>query len=207
VTGYVPGNGPMMLSEGVGFRMPKNSSPALQIHYVSTGQPEKCRIRIGFKFAGGTVQKRLQHLLLYDKKFAIPPGAPAHRVEHSRTLNCDSVGLALFVHMHLRGRDMTFIAHYPDGTSETLLMVPNYSFDWQMPYRWEMGKKRFPKGMRLEAVAHYDNSSFNPFNPDPKVTVREGQQTTEEMMNGYLFYVDANEQLNLRVDAKTGHAR
>jgi thiol-disulfide isomerase/thioredoxin/mono/diheme cytochrome c family protein len=207
VTGYVPGNGPMMLSEGVGFRMPKNSSPALQIHYVSTGQPEKCRIRIGFKFAGGTVQKRLQHLLLYDKKFAIPPGAPAHRVEHGRTLNCDSVGLALFVHMHLRGRDMTFIAHYPDGTKETLLMVPNYSFDWQMPYRWEMGKKRFPKGMRLEAIAHYDNSSFNPFNPDPKATVHEGQQTTEEMMNGYLFYVDANEQLNLRVDAKTGHAR
>src|SRR5262245_34441804 len=177
VTGYVPGNGPMNLPDGTGFRIPKGSSPALQIHYVSTGKPEKCRISVGFKFANGTVQKRLQHLRLYDKKFAIPPGAPAHRVEHSRTLDCDAEGVALFVHMHLRGRDMTFVAHYPDGKDETLLVVPNYSFDWQMPYRWAEGKKRFPKGMRLEAIAHYDNSKFNPYNPDPTATVREGQQT------------------------------
>jgi hypothetical protein len=102
---------------------------------------------------------------------------------------------------------MSFTAHYPDGTDEMLLMVPNYSFDWQMPYRWEAGKKRFPKGMRLETVAHYDNSTFNPYNPDPKATVREGQQTKEEMMNGYFFYIDANEQLNLQVDGKTGHAK
>ncbi|HMF11716.1 MAG TPA: redoxin family protein, partial [Gemmataceae bacterium] len=182
VTGYVPGNGPMTLPDGTGFRIPKGSSPALQIHYVSTGKPEKCRISVGFKFASGTVQKRLQHLRLYDKKFAIPPGAPAHRVEHSRTLDCDAEGVALFVHMHLRGRDMTFVAHYPDRTDETLLVVPNYSFDWQMPYRWAEGKKRFPKGMRLEAIAHYDNSKFNPYNPDPTVTVREGQETKDEMM-------------------------
>lgn len=207
VTGYVPGGEPMRLSDGIAFRMPKGSSPALQIHYVSTGKPEKCRIQVGFKFAAGTVQKRLQHLLIYDKKFAISPGEPAHRVEGSRTLNCDAAGLALFVHMHLRGRDMTFTAHYPDGKDETLLMVPNYSFDWQMPYRWEKGKKRFPKGTRITAVAHYDNSTFNPLNPDPTVTVREGQQTKHEMMNGYFFYTDADERLNLRVDPKTGHAQ
>ncbi|HMF11401.1 MAG TPA: redoxin family protein [Gemmataceae bacterium] len=206
VTGYVPGNGPMNLPDGIAFRMPRGSSPALQIHYVSTGKPEKCRVSVGFKFAKGDVQKRLQHLLLYDTKFAIPPGAPAHRVEHSRTLDCDAEGVALFVHMHLRGRDMSFIAHYPDGKDETLLVVPNYSFDWQMPYRWATGKKCFPKGMRLEAIAHYDNSKFNPFNPDPTATVREGQQTKHEMMNGYFFYTDANEQLNMRVDPKTGHA-
>jgi peroxiredoxin len=207
VTGYVPGGDPLSVKGGVAFRMPKGSSPALQIHYVSTGKPEKCRISVGFKYADGVVQKRLQHLLVYERSFEIPPGAPAHRVESTRTLNCDAIGLALFAHMHKRGRDMSFTAHYPDGTDEMLLMVPNYSFDWQMPYRWEAGKKRFPKGMRLETVAHYDNSTFNPYNPDPKATVREGQQTKEEMMNGYFFYIDANEQLNLLVDGKTGHAK
>jgi hypothetical protein len=207
VTGYVPGGDPLRVSNGVAFRMPKGSSPALQIHYVSTGKPEKCQISVGFKYADGVVQKRLQHLLVYERNFEIPPGAPAHRVESTKTLNCDAIGLALFVHMHKRGRDMSFTAHYPDGTDEILLMVPNYSFDWQMPYRWESGKKRFPKGMRLETVAHYDNSTFNPYNPDPKATVREGQQTKEEMMNGYFFYIDANEQLNLQIDGKTGHAK
>jgi hypothetical protein len=106
--------------------------------------------------------------------------------------------------MHLRGRDMLFRAHKPDGTTETLLLVPNYSFDWQMPYVWEPGKMRFPKGTRLECVAHYDNSAFNPYNPDPATTVRDGPQTHHEMMNGFVFYTDAGEQLNLRIDPETG---
>jgi hypothetical protein len=110
----------------------------------------------------------------------------------------------MFVHMHLRGRDMTFRAVRPDGTSETLLLVPNYSFDWQMPYRWEPGAMRLPRGTRLECLAHYDNSPFNPYNPDPKATVREGDQTVDEMLNGFVFYIDANEHLDLDVDPKTG---
>jgi hypothetical protein len=109
--------------------------------------------------------------------------------------------------MHLRGRDMTFVAHYPDGKVENLLLVPNYSFDWQMPYRFEPGKKIFPKGTRLEAVAHYDNSAFNPYNPNPKATVKEGPQTRDEMMNGFVFYTDANERLGLDIDPKTGTAK
>ena len=97
---------------------------------------------------------------------------------------------------------MTFKAHTPDGKSETLLTIPNYNFDWQMAYRWEPGKKMLPKGTRLEAVAHYDNSAFNPFNPDPKATVKDGQQTYQEMMNGFVFYVEADEKLGLDIDAK-----
>jgi len=76
-----------------------------------------------------------------------------------------------------------------------------------MPYRWEPGKKRFPKGTRLECIAHYDNSAFNPYNPDPNATVRDGPQTYHEMMNGFVFYTNANEKLNLVVDAGTGQVK
>lgn len=207
VTGTVPGGEPMRLFDGTGFCIPKGSSLALQIHYVSTGKPEKCRISVGLKYANGTVQRRLHHMLLVDHKFAIPPGAPAHPVGNSKVLTTDAVGIGLFVHMHVRGKDMTFRAHYPDGTSETLLVVPNYNFDWQMPYRFEQGKKKFPKGTRLEALAHYDNSTFNPYNPNPKVTVRDGPQTYQEMMNGFVFYTDEKERLNLEIDPKTGRVR
>ena len=109
--------------------------------------------------------------------------------------------------MHLRGKDMTIKARYPDGKNETLLIVPNFSFDWQMPYRWEFGKHRFPKGTRLECLAHYDNSSFNPFNPNPNATVRDGQQSFQEMMNGFFFYVRADEDLKLPIDEKTGRVK
>ena len=207
ITGTVPGGSPMLLDNGVGFKIPKGAGLLLQIHYVTTGKEEKCQIRVGFKYAKGIIKKQLRHKVLVDNKFAIPPGVPAHPVSGNKVLDQDAAGVGLFVHMHLRGRDMTFRAHYPDGTSETLLLVPNYSFDWQMPYVWETGKKQFPKGTRLEAVAHYDNSAFNPYNPDPSATVRDGPQTRHEMMNGYVFYTNVTENLNLDIDPRNGHVR
>jgi len=108
--------------------------------------------------------------------------------------------------MHLRGRDMTFRAHYPDGGEEVLLQVPNYSFDWQDAYVFERGAKRFPKGTRIEVTAHFDNSAFNPFNPDPDETVKFGLQTYHEMMYGFFFYTVDGEQLGLEVDPETGQA-
>jgi hypothetical protein len=76
-----------------------------------------------------------------------------------------------------------------------------------MPYVWEPDKQRFPRGTRIECVAHFDNSAFNPYNPDPTATVREGQQTHEEMMMGFFFYTDDGEELNLRIDPATGRAQ
>jgi hypothetical protein len=153
------------------------------------------------------VQKQLRLVRLADKRFAIAPGAPAHRVAASRVLDRDAIGVGLFSHMHLRGKDMTFTARLPDGKAETLLIIPNYNFSWQHAYKWESGQKRLPKGTRLECVAHFDNSPFNAYNPDPKATVRFGQQTHEEMMYGFFFYTDAAEQLGLDIDPKTGKAK
>jgi thiol-disulfide isomerase/thioredoxin len=207
ITGNVPGGEAMNLDPGVAFRIPKGSFLVLELHFVATGKPEKCKVAVGLRHPRGLVQKRLRSMQLTDRKFAIPPGAPAYKIAASRTLDHDAVGVGLFSHMHLRGKDMTFTAHLPTGKTDTLLVIPNYSFSWQVPYRWEPGKMRFPKGTRLECVAHYDNSAFNPFNPDPKATVRFGPQTYHEMMYGFFFYTDANEQLGLRIDPKTGAAR
>jgi hypothetical protein len=206
ITGVVPGGEAMRLGDGVAFRIPKGAGLVLQIHYVTTGREEKCRLSVGLRYARGVVHKQLRHAYLVDTKFAIPPGAPAHPVRASKTLPCNAEGVGLFAHMHLRGKDITFLAHTPDGKTETHLVVPNYSFDWQMPYRWEPGKVRFPKGTRLECVAHYDNSPFNPYNPNPQDTVREGPQTYHEMMNGFVFYTDADEDLDLAIDPASGRA-
>ena len=131
-------------------------------------------------------------------------GAPAHPVGAKRELECDATGIGLFSHMHLRGKDSTFFAHYPDGKTETLLSLPNYSFDWQLAYVWPQGSKHFPKGTRVECLSHFDNSPFNPFNPDPAATVKFGPQTHHEMMQGYFFYTHDAENLNVKVDPKTG---
>src|SRR5581483_2841690 len=100
ITGYVPGGEPMNLDGGVAFRIPKGSVLGLQIHFVSTGKPEKCTVSVGLRYPREVVQKRLRNIQLTDNRFAIPPGAPAHKVTANRTLETDIVGVGLFSHMH-----------------------------------------------------------------------------------------------------------
>lgn len=207
VTGQVPGGDAMTLTDGVAFKIPAGSLLILQIHFVTTGKPEACRVSVGMRYAREIVQQRLHLMYLATNRFAIPPNASAHPVSVTRTMPCDAIGVGMFIHMHLRGKDMTFQAKYPDGKKETLLLVPNFSFDWQQPYRWGPAGKKMPKGTKIECLAHYDNSAFNPFNPDPSATVHDGPQTYHEMMNGFLFYVDASEKLNLTIDEKTGKVK
>jgi hypothetical protein len=204
ITGTVPGGEPMSLDDGIAFCIPKGSVLGLQIHFVATGKPEKCKVSVGLRYPRAEVQKRLRNIQLTDHRFAILPGAPAHKVSASRVLDSDIIGVGMFSHMHLRGKDMTFNAHLPDGKTDTLLIIPNYNFSWQVPYRWETGKKSLPKGTRLECIAHFDNSPFNPYNPNPLATVRNGPQTHNEMMYGFFFYTNADEKLGIKVDPKTG---
>lgn len=204
VTGHVPGGDPMQLDVGVALRIPAGSVLGLQIHYVPTGTVERDRISVGLRFPREIVQQSLRHHQIADTRFEIPAEAPAHLVKASRKFDADSVGIGMFVHMHMRGRDMSFTARYPDAREETLLLVPNYSFDWQTAYVWPRGAQQFPAGTRVECRAHFDNSRFNPFNPDPLRAVRFGQETTDEMMYGFLFYVQRDERLGLRIEPRDG---
>ena len=207
ITGRVPGGDAMVMDPGTGYLIPKGSVVALQIHYTTTGKPETSRIAVGMRFPKSPVTKRLYISQVHTRDFAIPPLAPAHPVTASRTLPFDATCLGLVTHMHLRGKDMTFLARNPDGSVETLLLVPNYNFDWQISYRYAPDTKHFKKGTSLEVVAHFDNSEFNPYNPDPKATVRMGEQTVQEMVYGFYFYTRDDEGLNVVVDPKNGHVK
>jgi hypothetical protein len=58
---------------------------------------------------------------------------------------------------------------------------PKYDFEWQTVD--EFAKPLLmPKGTRLEATAHFDNSRANRANPDPRSEIRWGDQSWEEMM-------------------------
>ncbi|MEM7260690.1 MAG: redoxin family protein [Planctomycetota bacterium] len=210
ITGYVPGGQAMNLTHfdnDVAFKVPPYSVLGLQIHYVTTGKPERCRIAVGLRFKRGKVKKQLRFRLADPRRFSIPPNHPAYPVRKSFQLKHDVSILGFFAHMHLRGKDMTFLAHRPDGSTETMLQIPNYSFDWQHGYEVRPGDVRLPRGSRIEVIAHYDNSRFNPYNPDPERAVRYGPQTVHEMMNGYVFFTRDDESLDLDIDPATGWVR
>ncbi|HEV3191315.1 MAG TPA: redoxin family protein, partial [Polyangiaceae bacterium] len=142
ITGRVPGGDPMILDDGTAYLIPKGSVLGLQIHYTTTGKPEVGRLSVGLKFPRGPVHKRLYIQQVYTRKFQISPFAPAYPVSARRPLDFDATGIGLYSHMHVRGKDMTFLARLPDGSTETLLLVPNYNFDWQQSYRWAPGSKK-----------------------------------------------------------------
>ncbi len=210
ITGYVPGGQPLDLgrfNNGVACRIPQGSGLGLQIHYTTTGKDERCRIQIGLRYPRGVVNKQFRHFLLDPRGWKITPHDPAFTIRSSHIMEHDATLLGLFTHMHVRGRDMTFSSVTADARRETLLQIPNYNFEWQLGYEIAAGTKRLAKGTAVEAVAHFDNSAFNPYNPDPAHTVRYGPQTVDEMFNGFVFYVADDEQLNLQVDPKTGRAK
>jgi hypothetical protein len=194
----------MVLDDGWAVLIPKGSVLGLQIHFTTTGKPERAKLSVGLKFPRVPVSKRIYNKQVYTKDFHIAPGDPAYAVTATRPLPFDATLIGLFSHMHVRGKDMTFFARPPGGSPETLLLIPNYSFDWQQSFRPPPGSKRFPKGTTLEVVAHFDNSEFNPYNPDPKATIGNGDQTYNEMMYGFYFYTRDDENLNLHIDPKTG---
>ncbi|WP_157862451.1 hypothetical protein [Nitrosococcus halophilus] len=71
--------------------------------------------------------------------------------------------------------------------------MPKYNFNWQLSYVLEE-PLTLPKGTRIECTAYFDNSSSNPYNPDPTQEVRWGDQNWEEMMAGFInVAIDADQ--------------
>ncbi len=126
----------------------------------------------------------------FNPQLILPAGASNQQVDAAIEFTSDSHIWALIPHTHLRGKSWEYRLVQPDGRSEVVLSVPKCDFNWQTYYHFTKPLAA-PKGPRLEAVAHYDNSTGNKANPDPTKEVHWGEQTWEEMQyTGITFTVD-----------------
>jgi hypothetical protein len=130
------------------------------------------------------VTREVVGLEALNERLQIPPGANSHVVTAEERFREDVTLLSLTPHMHLRGKAFRYDATYPDGTTETLLDVPKYDFNWQLRYEFSE-PKLMPKGTVVKCTATFDNSAENPNNPDPTRKVTWGQQSFDEMMIGF----------------------
>lgn len=182
---YVPGNTFVEFPEGTAKKLPAGSRLFFQMHYTPTGKATADRTRLGLRFAKKPPIKTIRVASVANRRIAIPPGAAAHVETASRPSPSGMAVRAFMPHMHLRGKAFKYELVSHDGERETLLDVPSYDFNWQL--RYELKEPRLlPPGSRLEVTAIFDNSSANPANPNPKATVRWGDQTDEEMLIGYV---------------------
>jgi len=186
---FAPGDLPAVFAPGIAKKVPKGSTLLFQMHYTPNGVEQDDRSSVGLIFAKQPPKHEVLTRAITQRRFTIPPGADNQEVKSATTFKEDALLLSLFPHMHLRGKDFEYRIVFPDGKSEVLLRVPRYDFNWQSHYRLAKPIK-MPAGTRIECTAHFDNSANNPNNPDPQKTVRWGEQTWEEMMIGFVDYVN-----------------
>ena len=186
---YVPGMDGVMLPKGTAQLLPKGSKLQFQIHYTTTGRPEVDESKLGLYFTNA--QNLREHRVVgpANPKIKIPPHASAHRDSSIKVFEKGVTLYTFFPHMHFRGAGFRYVAHYPDGTRENLLSVPNYTFNWQRFYALST-PKYLPAGTRVVSHAVFDNSAKNKLNPDPSATVRWGEQSFDEMLIGYMGIID-----------------
>jgi mono/diheme cytochrome c family protein len=210
---YLPGADFQQFAPGSAKRIRASNALMWEVHYSPDGKPEKDRERIGLWFAPKEkVQKEVhiirngsgQHIIENEEVGStqnlppIPPGAADWKITAIQPFTQDVTLNTMQPHMHLRGRDMTYIAKYPDGHEEILLSVPKYDFNWQNTY---IPKQPFklPAGTVLETVGHYDNSVRNRVNPQPNRPVLWSEQTWDEMYNAWTeitYDAETNPNLN-----------
>jgi hypothetical protein len=192
---YVPGAPPSDYRlHGAAKLVPSGTDFVIQMHYTPNGKATMDQTRVGFTLAKDKPSRRFITIVPTARRdeahFHIPAGDPNWETRAEVVFQQDAELVWFLPHMHLRGKDMTYRLIYPAGVSETVLSV-KYDFGWQLGYDVQKPIV-IPKGTRLEATAHFDNSANNRFNPDPSKDVWWGDQTWEEMMIPYFGVVVGN---------------
>jgi peroxiredoxin len=183
--GYAPGDLPTVMPEGTAKRIPAGSDLLLQVHYTPNGRVRADRSRVGFIFSKTKPTRQAYTIGLANPDLMLPPERDNVAVSSAGLLGADARLLSFMPHMHLRGKDFKYTITRPGESPQVFLSVPAYDFGWQTYYVLSEPIS-LPKGTRIDCEAHFDNSSNNPYNPDPTKLVRWGEQTWEEMMIGYV---------------------
>ena len=188
--GYAPGKvDAIAFPQNTGVYIPQGYNLSMQFHYTPNGR--------------ATVDETLLGLYMHDDPpayenftesvsgmFRIPPFAGNHAASAEYVFAEDVVVTGLRPHMHFRGKDMKLSAELPDGSITELLSVPNYSYAWQPTYVLEE-PVNLPAGTMVHVTGTFDNSEYNPANPDPTKELTFGLQSWDEMFIGYWTYHSA----------------
>jgi hypothetical protein len=189
-TAMLPGKQPDVFGDRTPKWIPPGAKLRFQVHYAKVNKPQTDRTSVGFYLASGPPERPLRRLDLRNRYFLIPAGAPKHEVKRCYEFEADKLLVSITPHMHYRGKSARYELVRPNGQKETLLLVPQYSFEWQLLYRFKE-PVHVEKGSRMIVTFVYDNSPNNPSNPDPAEVIRWGDRSEDEMMTSWIEYLDA----------------
>ena len=184
-----PGTNVVDFPKGTALRLRAGTMLTFQMHYTAHGHEMKDRSRVGFRFAPEPPQEEMFASQFLNGTFTIPAGQKDVSVPAEITAGQPVRIWGLFPHTHLRGTRWRYTLVKPDSTSEVILDMPRYDFNWQTYYLFDKPLDLAP-GTKILSTAWYDNSATNKHNPDATKDVHWGDQTWEEMQyTGFLYSV------------------
>lgn len=177
---------------GYALKLPAHHGLFFEMHYTATGGAEVQDIsRMGIRWAAAEPEHLLQTQVFNRKDVRIPPHAQHYEKTNYYQFPTDVLIYALAPHMHYRGKDFSIYKVTDPQTDheqrELIMMIPTYHFGWQRTYELEQ-PLRLKAGDALYSVTHFDNSHYNPNNPDPEALVRYGLMSEQEMLNVRVKY-------------------
>jgi len=184
-----PGTNVVEFPAGTALRLRPGTVLTFQMHYTPHGEAMKDRTKVGFRFAKEMPNEEIFAASFVNGSFTIPAGAKDVAVPAEIGVSQPVRIWGLLPHTHLRGVRWQYKLVKPDSTSEIILDVPRYDFNWQTYYLFA-NPLEIPAGAKITSMAWYDNSSSNKHNPNSAVDVKWGDQTWEEMQyTGFLYSV------------------
>ncbi len=186
IGGWAVGAQPHMLPEGLAIPVTKGSDFVIQYHFHPNGKPAEEKSLIGLYFAKEAPKRTLISVMLpptYSlfSGLDIPAGEKDFVIRDSYTLPAAIDAVSIGAHAHYIGKQLKMTATLPNGEVKTLLSITNWDFAWQDRYFFQ-DFVTLPKGTRLDAEVHWDNSASNPRNvSSPPIRVQWGEQSKDEM--------------------------
>lgn len=195
--GIAPGNAPRVYRDGYSAKVKKGQKYVWNMHYhkepgPGTGMYDQSSLGVVFYPEGYVPDHVLSTNPFGPVDFRIPAGDPNYAASASYIFEKDTLINGMMPHMHYRGKKVLYELFYPDGTTENLLNVPEYDFNWQTVYTFKE-PKAVPAGTKVKVTGWWDNSEDNPSNPDPTIDITFGEATHEEMLFGWLSFTNEDE--------------
>ncbi len=184
--GWAVGAQPHFYPEGLALKVPKGADLVMQYHFHPTGKPLEEKAQIGLYFAKKAPERQMISIQLppvYSlfEGLDIQPGDKDYVVKDSYVLPAPIDAVGVSAHAHYLGKLLKMTATLPSGEVKTLLSISDWDFAWQDRYFFK-DFVALPKGTRLDAEVHWDNSANNPRNPSsPPQHVEWGEQSKDEM--------------------------
>jgi mono/diheme cytochrome c family protein len=197
--GWALGAQARQLPGGLAYKLPKGSDLILSTHFHPSGKEENECSTVALYFADKPPVQRfmgIQVPFLFGAlaKINIPAGEKSYTIEDSFELPVDVKAFGVSAHAHYLATTFLLTATLPDGTTKSLLSIPDWDFAWQEQYQFQEFHA-LPRGTKLHVKITYDNSDDNPHNPThPARRVRWGRESTDEMGSMNLMVVAAKEE-------------